>query len=112
MKNTVSVAIAALAAAIAAKKAETDWKNTQPMPNKPAGIKVTIAATPSRASHDVRHCVNAREKPLGMAKMQHRAHQPGGDQTERKPRKQQSRTKGRAAAGPPGANAASNASNP
>ncbi len=111
MKNTVSVAIAALAAAIAAKKAETDWKNTQPMPNKPAGIKVTIAATPSRASHDERHCVNALRNRSGWPRcsielISPEAIRPSETAKATKP------NQGSGGRRPASANAASNASNP
>ena len=39
--------------------------STQPMPNSPAGTKVTTEATPSRDSQELRHCEKARQARSG-----------------------------------------------
>src|SRR5690606_21187980 len=40
-------------------------KKTQPTANSPAGTKVSTEATPSRESHEVRHCEKARHARSG-----------------------------------------------
>ena len=54
-----------VSSAISAKKPCTVSKNTQPIASKPAGTQVATAITPSRDSHDVRHCEKARHARSG-----------------------------------------------
>ena len=97
--------------AISAKKPCTVSRNTQPMASKPAGTQVATAITPSRDSHDVRHCEKARHARSGRPRCAVEASSPPAMRTNAraKPTKPSQRPVGTSPSKP---NTASHTSNP